>query len=159
MDPREFVDVMYLAKTIWAEARGEGPGAMRAVAQVIVNRLRSGRYGRSIRDVVTARSQFSCWSPGDPNRAKMLDPLGQSHLDEEAFLRAVDIAQDVLLAPEDKNDLPGVLWYHDTSIAPPAWTRHLEAIRLPGIPRLIFYRRPGSGASANGKDDKHGMAA
>jgi spore germination cell wall hydrolase CwlJ-like protein len=77
LDPTEATDT--LARTLWGEARGEGEAGMIAVAAVVLNRLRisaehGGRYwwGCTIEGVCRARSQFSCWNPGDPNRAKLL---------------------------------------------------------------------------------------
>ena len=68
-----------LARTVWGEARGEGEAGMAAVAAVIRNRIdvsaaHGGKYwwGRDWISVCQARSQFSCWNPGDPNRAKLL---------------------------------------------------------------------------------------
>ena len=58
-------DVELLARLIQCEAGGEGETGMRAVATVIVNRLRIpyGEYGEygSLRDVVTAPYQFECY--------------------------------------------------------------------------------------------------
>jgi spore germination cell wall hydrolase CwlJ-like protein len=68
-----------LARTLWGEARGEGEAGMIAVAAVIRNRIdisaaHAGAYwwGRDWASVCRAKSQFSCWNPGDPNRAKLL---------------------------------------------------------------------------------------
>ncbi len=75
----ESAEVDILARTIWGEARGEGEAGMIAVAAVVLNRVRislahDGRFwwGNSIETVCKARAQFSCWNPGDPNRAKLL---------------------------------------------------------------------------------------
>ena len=74
---KDAVDV--LARTLWGEARGEGEAGMIAVAAVVLNRIRvsqehGGRYwwGRDAISVCRAKAQFSCWNPGDPNRAKLL---------------------------------------------------------------------------------------
>jgi spore germination cell wall hydrolase CwlJ-like protein len=78
-----------IARTLWAEARGEaddratpGHDGMTAVACVIANRMRKPRWwgGPGARSVCLKPWQFSCWNPGDPNRAKLLavserDPL------------------------------------------------------------------------------------
>ena len=71
------VDV--LARTLWGEARGEGEAGMIAVACVVLNRVRESQkiggrhwWGGDIVSVCRARAQFSCWNPGDPNRAKLL---------------------------------------------------------------------------------------
>jgi cell wall hydrolase len=64
---------------IWAEARGEPARGQLAVAHVIRNR--SLALGKTIREVLLAPDQFSCFRTDDPNRTKMLrapelDPSG-----------------------------------------------------------------------------------
>ena len=144
VDPRWLSEVWYLAATIWAEARGEGRRAMELVAWVVRNRVQSVRYPNTYREVVTQRAQFSCWLPGDPNRAKMSDPLGQGSADAEAWYAALSIAQAVMDAPESSNPIPGVLHYHDTSIEAPAWGRAMEPVRFADVPRLVFLRERGA---------------
>lgn len=66
-------DIDILARTLYGEARGEykqqGPAALLAVANVIMNRFkRGGKYGKTIADVCLRARQFSCWNPKDPNR-------------------------------------------------------------------------------------------
>lgn len=51
-----------LALTIYAEARNQPLDGQVAVGFVILNRLWTGRW-KTIRDVVFAKAQFSCWSP------------------------------------------------------------------------------------------------
>lgn len=51
-----------LAMTIQAEAGGEGYEGMLAVGSVIDNRLRSGKFGDTYKDVVLAPGQFSAWN-------------------------------------------------------------------------------------------------
>ena len=84
---------IYMAKTIWGEARGEGARGMQAVANVIMNRVnRGGWYGASIKDVVLKPYQFSCWNATDPNRAK-IDALTEADL---AASGALNIARQVI---------------------------------------------------------------
>lgn len=71
------VDVM--ARTLWGEARSEGSAGMEAVANVIMNRVAVARanggtywWGDNVITVCQKPYQFSCWNPGDPNRAKMM---------------------------------------------------------------------------------------
>ena len=78
-----------VARTLWGEARGEGLDGIKAVAAVIANRARAAARYRSrynhlhpqYGDGTLASAcqvsnrgtwQFTCWSPADPNRAKML---------------------------------------------------------------------------------------
>lgn len=49
-------------RTIWGEARGEGPDGQAAVANVLLNRLQGGHYGKSLQDVVMAKNQFEPWN-------------------------------------------------------------------------------------------------
>lgn len=56
------------ARTIWQEARGEPEEGQKAVAHVIVNRLKDGRWGHSLASVCMWRKQFSGWNDDDPNR-------------------------------------------------------------------------------------------
>lgn len=66
----------YLVRTIVFEASGETEEGKAAVAHVVLNRRRSGRWGDTIKDVVTQPWQFEPWmtrrremerlSPDDP---------------------------------------------------------------------------------------------
>lgn len=57
-------DLELFARLIQCEAGGEGDSGMRAVASVVMNRVRTtvGEYGRynTIRDVIYAQGQFDC---------------------------------------------------------------------------------------------------
>lgn len=59
----ELTDHHALALTLWGEARGEPLEGRVAVASVIRNRLKTGRWGESYRDVCLWPWQFSCWKP------------------------------------------------------------------------------------------------
>lgn len=64
---------MYLARTIYGEARGESQNGQIAVANVVMNRVKKGGwYGASVKDVVLKPYQFSCWNANDPNRSIIL---------------------------------------------------------------------------------------
>ena len=47
--------------TLYGEARGCDDAGRKAVASVIANRLRTGRWGHSWRSVCLWPAQFSCW--------------------------------------------------------------------------------------------------
>jgi hypothetical protein len=57
--------------TIYGEARGESLTGRQMVAQVIANR--AARQGKSIKDVVYAPNQFSCYLSTDPNYMKLVE--------------------------------------------------------------------------------------
>jgi hypothetical protein len=78
-------DVRCLAQAVFHEARGEPLRGQRAVADVIMNRARSGRWGSGACAVVDAPSQFS-------NRWSWRTP----QLGVDAWDRAIDIARDAV---------------------------------------------------------------
>ena len=49
----------YIARVVYAEARGEKFEGQVAVASVVLNRFESGRFGSSVKRVVLARNQFA----------------------------------------------------------------------------------------------------
>ncbi len=54
-----FDEKEYIARVVFAEARGEIFEGQVAVAAVVINRFESGTFGTSVRKVVMARSQFA----------------------------------------------------------------------------------------------------
>lgn len=61
------------ARTLWGESRGESDLGKLAVACVIRNRIKLGRWGHTPAAVCLAPMQFSCWNVTDPNRKKLLE--------------------------------------------------------------------------------------
>lgn len=60
-----YSDRELLARLVQCEAGGEGDNGMRAVASVVMNRVRTtvgeyGRVGKTIRDVIYQPGQFTC---------------------------------------------------------------------------------------------------
>lgn len=47
-----------MAKIIWLETRGESKEGQQAIAEIILNRLVSGKFGNSIHDVIYGEGQF-----------------------------------------------------------------------------------------------------
>lgn len=133
---------MYLAKTIWAEARGEGREGMRLVAWVIRNRVEAPEYPDTYPAVVTQPGQFSVWLRSDPNRDTMTDPLSGPDADDSAWYTALEVAWDVIHAAPSENPIPFVLHYVDVRLERrlPAWAQGMEILRFPQAPRLIFLR-------------------
>jgi len=142
LDPKRFTDVMYVAKTIWAEARGEGREGMRLVAWVIRNRVEAPEFPNTYPAVVTQPGQFSVWLRSDPNRETMTDPLSGPASEDEAWYTAVEVAWEVIQADASANPLPGVYHYVDVRLQGrlPAWARGMEVLRFPQAPRLLFLR-------------------
>jgi hypothetical protein len=115
-----------LAKAVYFEARSESLEGQLAVAEVVLNRARSGVYPPSLCGVVTQHAQFSFIRAGRfpaPNAAS------------DAWHRALAIAEIASkhLATEVA---PNVLWYHANYVAP-AWGR--QRTRVAQIGAHIFY--------------------
>ncbi len=113
-----------LARTIYGEARGEPVRGKEAVAAVVMNRVRRARaaggsywWGGSVEEVCRRPWQFSCWNPGDPNRAK-LQAVGD---DNRVFQSCQRIARRAL-AGTLGDPTEGATHYHAKSVNPP-WAR------------------------------------
>lgn len=117
-----------LACNIYFEARGEKTKGQYAVAFTTVNRLKSGKYGESMRSVVFAKNQFS-WT----NRhRKITDP--------EAFEKARKIAKEVRTWSADpatyrKKDVTGGAKYFHKKGTHPRWNKRVTA----RIGKHVFY--------------------
>ena len=79
----------YLIRTLVFEASGETEIGMAAVAHVILNRKRSGRWGDKIQDVVTYPQQFEPWM----TRKDDIEKLSTS---DPRYLKAADVVDEVL---------------------------------------------------------------
>lgn len=124
---------IYLAKTMWGEARGEGARGMQAVGNVVMNRVNAGSwYGASIKDVVTKKYQFSCWNANDPNRA-IIDAITPQQL---ALNGTLAIARQVI-AGTLPDITGGATHYHAKNIKP-SWASSTK--KTATIGNHIFYK-------------------
>lgn len=106
------------ARTLWQEARGEPLAGQRAVAHVLWNRVRDGRWGSNLATVCLWRAQFSGWlSPADPNfkGACLLD-------DADPLLAKLS---EIIMASQHEQDLTtGALFYFANSMKDaPSWSK------------------------------------
>jgi spore germination cell wall hydrolase CwlJ-like protein len=127
-----------LSEAMYYEARGEGVGGEKAVAEVIFHRLNTGRFGRSICAVVYEGAyrpgcQFSFTCNGVMNQAKMTGPWMQTQL----------LAARILTGEERLYDTTGGATSYHAITVQPDWAA--ELIRTVQIGNHIFYRKP-SGA-------------
>jgi hypothetical protein len=115
-----------LATAVFYEARGETLEGQLAVAQVILNRTKSGRYPPTICAVVTQPAQFSFVRGGH---------LPSVDRKDECWHKALAIA-DVALKNEAASLPADVLWYHATYVDP-RWNKTMT--RTVQIGSHIFY--------------------
>jgi hypothetical protein len=148
------------AMCLFGEARGESAPARRAVAQVILNRIRFPRsvfgsrrdagFFENLRGVILKPRQFSCFLANDPNYPKLLRPLDFESV--EVWERCLTTARQAIAARDARDAFTrNSDHYFDISIQPPAWADPLQQTVQLG--RLRFYRLylPWSGAEAGAR--------
>jgi len=120
-----------LALAIYFEARGESESGQRAVAEVVLARVRSPGWPKTICGVVyqgannRGACQFSFACDGQAEHAK-----------GEAWLTAQDIAADAL-DERGGAKFRNATYFHTTGVRP-SWSRHM--VRVARIGAHIFYR-------------------
>jgi len=115
-----------LAGAVYFEAKGESLAGQLSVAEVVLNRARSGRFPSSLCGVVTQRHQFSFIRGG------RFPPIARASL---AWRKAVAIAR---IATDDLADSPAprALYFHANYVAP----RWRGLTRVAAVGNHIFYR-------------------
>ena len=116
-----------LATAVYFESMGEPLEGQLAVAQVVINRARSGRSPGSWCGVVKQRAQFSF---GRGGRFPRTDPACQAWAKAQAIARIAALNLTSRLSSD-------VLWYHADYVAP-GWGRRL--VKAEKIGAHIFYR-------------------
>jgi|WetSurSiteA1Bulk_404760.scaffolds.fasta_scaffold52806_2 N-acetylmuramoyl-L-alanine amidase len=128
-----------LAKTAWAEARGETDiNSPLGVIFSILNRQKGHKAGKTLWSIVTEPKQYSAWSKNDPNRDD-ISAFGPSHPE---FQRYYDMASAALTG-QVADPTNGSEWYITSNLQmkrPPGWTKKLEQAAQLG--NHVFYRTP-----------------
>ncbi len=128
IDPEE-LDVFI--RTVYGEARGEGPEGQAAVAHTILNRAMKNK--KSIKQVCLAPRQFSAWNRNDPNRKK-IEALSKSN---SAYKKIQSIIIDVLDG-KIKDPTDGCTHYYSTSLkTPPYWAKDKKVVITIGKHRFL----------------------
>lgn len=124
-----FEDVLYMAATIYGEARGEVYKGKLAVGWAIRNRAEiGGWFGQGIKGVCLRPFQFSCWNHADPNYymcneiAKEFDRYSNDLVVQECLTAAL-----LVLTGRVRDDTKGSTHYHVRKMkSRPTWSRGLE---------------------------------
>jgi N-acetylmuramoyl-L-alanine amidase len=114
-----------LAGAIYFESKGEPLSGQLAVANVIMNRVESGRFPSTICGVVTQRGQFSFIRHGE---------IPAIDHGRKAYRTAMAVAQ-IAMSDDWKNPAPDALFFHATRVRP-GWGKAEVAT----IGHHIFYR-------------------
>ena len=111
----------YMIRTIAFEASGESDEGKAAVAYVILNRVKSGVWGDSIKDVVTHPWQFEPWM----TRRKEMEKLSR---DDPSYQHAAQIA-DAVLTGQMADPTAGATYFLNSNLVErrggslPEWAR------------------------------------
>jgi len=130
-----------LALAIYHEARGEPEAGQRAVATVILNRVKSPRYPSSVCAVVYQnakqlnRCQFSFACDGKPDKAG-----NGNRIVRESWVKANLVARTAFERFQNGQRLgklpPSVLYYHSLSVNP-RWSSAMRRVAVIG--EHVFY--------------------
>ena len=121
-------EMQCLAKNIYHEAGVEDRAGKVAVAQVTLNRLKSGRWGNDLCKVVYAKAQFS-WTLSRKKRDEK--PKG------ELWNQSVRVAYEFAQGKRVKG-LEDSHFYHTDYIAKPNWAHGMKVVHKVG--QHIFYQ-------------------
>lgn len=143
-----------LAVNIYHEARGEHTAGMRAVADVVINRVRSIQFPNTICEVVKQGPVYESWRtkrfPNLPDDKRIYNPKkGQCQfswycdgkpddlLDPDSYQRALEVAEEMLENDVGLGLTDGADHYHAVYIVP-SWAKHMTFIVT--IENHKFYR-------------------
>lgn len=140
----DFLDLDFLFRTIYGEARGEETNGRIAVGYVVCNRAKIAKkyredhgenhplYGSGTpASVCTVMYQFSCWNLGDPN-LEIIQNLDQDSPETVPFIAAAKSALEETI-PDPTS---GATHYHVPEVSP-AWIQN--QMPCARIGRHIFY--------------------
>ena len=113
-----------LAKAVYFESKGEPLNGQLAVAEVVMNRAKSGRFARTLCGVVKQPSQFSFVRGGG------FPPI----VNQAMWRQAVGVAQ-VAMNGLWESTAPNALYFHATRVSP-NWGKQRVAV----VGNHIFYR-------------------
>lgn len=114
-----------LTKAVRREAGNQSRRGQLAVAQLIINRTRSGRFPKTICGVVNQRGQFFNTAAYNPSRTTA------------QWASAESVAREALDGSAEQV-VPGAVFFHATYIRPNSWFRTRERVATLG--QHIFYR-------------------
>ncbi|MCK4261302.1 MAG: peptidoglycan-binding protein, partial [Halanaerobiales bacterium] len=139
----ESLQLEYLAKTIYGEARGENWESKVAVGWVIRNRVDKNSW--TYQETVTFHNTygdyaFSCWDPTDVNYDNVMNPIGK------VWNKSQEVAKGILNGDIVRPDLLKNIkhYYSPKAMIPfgsrPRWAKAENEIILEGVENFVFVR-------------------
>lgn len=115
-----------MAKIVHHEAGNQPREGQIAVAQTLLHRMKSGKFGGSICEVANQPGQFFDTTSYRPSR------------DSDSWVSAVDVSRAVLRGDEDDDVAPGAMYFRASSRRANSFFRTRQ--RVGAIGDHIFYR-------------------
>lgn len=149
---RAVSNIVFLALTIWREARGESVEARTAVGYCVMNRvMKPSWWGKDVQSVLFKKWQFS--SLTDPNDKQLV--VWPERSTETSWIECLEIADNVYHR-RVKNPAPGADTYHDISIETPVkwkvqpdqFIRQIGRIKFFNLDRDVEKELPADGATS-----------
>lgn len=109
------IDVDNLALVTWKEARGEGMEGCRAVLHVIVNRIGTPGFARSLHDVVYGKNQFTSMSVSSDPEFNLKPNVGDT-----IYAACENLAQ-LVLSGRDADVTNGAHYYANIKNTTSGW--------------------------------------
>ena len=121
-------DVHCIATAVYVEVNMQSLEEKLGVINVIMNRVRSGKFGRTPCEVIYSRGQFV----GIENMMK----ANEKNIDQEALLKTKLLVIDTLFFKKHANPVGNSLYFHDDSIDMKyIWNKKPNVT----IGRMVFY--------------------
>jgi spore germination cell wall hydrolase CwlJ-like protein len=129
-------EALFLALTVYGEARGEDEAGRRGVAHVILTRTRDRRWPSTVESVVLQKSQFEPWFPGTAAR-RLLESV---QVTDHVFSECLSIAEAALDGRSEDPTGGADHFYATWMSRAPGWAaRALSRLR---IGQHVFLRVP-----------------
>ncbi len=138
-----------LTQAIYYEARSESEEGQAAVAAVVMNRSRSGRYPKDVCQVVYQRNSRTCQFTFTCDGA-----IGRRPVNLTQWARAERIAREVHEGRSSVR-LPDASVNYHANYVRPSWGARLERVRQIGA--HIFYGAPLAGFETPGANERGGQ--
>lgn len=127
-DPPELI---YLARTIYGEARNKNHQSKVAIGWTIRTRVDRRYHGAaSYRAVVTAPWQYDAWMRSDPNYQEIQHPSSPA-----AWVDSLDVAREVYYGNATSNPVPGATHYYSPHAQDQLHRKNPNA--YPKVPRFL----------------------
>jgi spore germination cell wall hydrolase CwlJ-like protein len=129
-----------LAAAVYFEARGESIAGQRAVAQVVLNRVKAPSYPSTVCGVVYQNKKWR-------NRCQFsfaCDGIRDKVTDKKSYAQAQKVAKNVTSGKAWSRDIGSSTHYHATYVSP-KWAKKMK--RMTKIGRHIFYQTYNGGWS------------